>query len=541
MNDLTSSLDKDRKRPFVSSDALNSLKSLLHDNLALNESLIDREDEIETKKRRESQLLIKQQVLIKNLTEPNVNETKPRRVITLKEYSERRQIQLSEIPSTTPKRIVLRDNEEKVEDSHETDSIKSPESSSIIAAAAAAPTTMHITEQWLMQIRGILASSQTQDNKLRAIGALTSFTNIDHDLRLNFSPNNNQVTTTRQYPIFQSMRTPTEEHQSYIPPQLLDCCESHQQQQQSASIERKSEYFDSCPTSLSLRETMINIANRLVKTEPIPMVDTHCHFDLIFDRLYIQHNDPKKYFDEYKDFYPPGLSFELAIHVFWRPRHLTLNNWLNRYSKYLDDERVYGSCGIHPHWSFTWKESYIRDIERCLQHPRVIAIGEIGLDFGPKNTCNMDQQSRVFEEQLKLAAKWCKPVVIHSRNAYQQTFNIMKEHLSPNHKIHLHCFVGTIADAQLFTSYFTEIKFGFTPIVTRVKFLHIVIAQLDLRQILSETDSPYFVPEELSNLSRCAHPGMVYSVIELIAQIRQLPIEKIARQLRENAQRIYGV
>ena len=61
----------------------------------------------------------------------------------------------------------------------------------------------------------------------------------------------------------------------------------------------------------------------------------------------------------------------------------------------------------------------------------------------------------------------------------------------------MHCFVGTIDDAHLFTSYFTEIKFGFTPIISRGNFLHTVIQQLDPRQILSETDSPYFIPEEV--------------------------------------------
>ncbi len=50
----------------------------------------------------------------------------------------------------------------------------------------------------------------------------------------------------------------------------------------------------------------------------------------------------------------------------------------------MDDERVYGSCGIHPHWSSAWNETCAEDIERCLQHPKVVAIGEIGLDFGPK-------------------------------------------------------------------------------------------------------------------------------------------------------------
>ncbi|UJR22372.1 hypothetical protein I4U23_025434 [Adineta vaga] len=554
MNDLTSSLDNDRKRPYVSSDTLESLKSLINENLALNNSLNDQSDEIESKKRKESQIFANRNVFIECLTKSDVIKTTPRRVITLKEYSERHHLELTNTKDTSenilipPKRIILCESEsiesvqQKAEDTNEIDPDGTPQFPSSSSSEIEPLSAMHIAQQWCTRIHQIIASSQTQDDEIKSNRKfdLTSFNFTDNSYQSNSVLNINKSSPIRQYPIFQSVPTPTEKCHSFIPSELLDCCQSNKRQQV-VSIKNKSEYWDSFHTSVPLRETMINISQRLIKNQSIPIVDTHCHFDLIFDRLYIKHNDLTKYFHDYKDFYPPGLSFELAIHVFWRPRHLTPNNWMNRYSKYLNDERVYGSCGIHPHWSAAWKDSSVRDIERCLQHPKVVAIGEIGLDFGPKNTCDTEQQCRVFGEQLKLAAKWSKPIVIHSRNAYPQTFDIMREHLGPNHKIHLHCFVGTIADAELFTSYFTEIRFGFTPLVTRGTFLHAVIEQLDLRQILSETDSPYFVPEELSNLSRCAHPGMAYSVIETIAQVRQLPIEQVAYQLRENTRQIYGV
>ncbi|CAF1183641.1 unnamed protein product [Rotaria sordida] len=444
-------------------------------------------------------------------------------------------------------------------------------------------SSTHINDEYVTRVRHIIESWNDHENELKSIQNInstsTNSSNIDDDIN-DHKPkssitSSNQTTSNihnysntelstnhklidneiypcelkslinnspihQQYPQFKSAHHHVGESQSSIPSELLDCCDSNQRSQ-STSIENNSDYWDSFHTSVMLRETMINISKRLIKTKSLPMVDTHCHFDLIFDRLYIKHNNFKRYFDDYKDLYPSGFSFELAIQVFWRPRHLYEKNWINLYSTYLNDERIYGSCGIHPHWSSAWNETSIEDIERCLKHPKVVAIGEIGLDFGPKNTCNMDQQCRVFEEQLKLAVKWLKPIVIHSRDAYQKTFHIMKQYLEPHHKIHLHCFVGTIDDVHLFTSYFTEIKFGFTPIISRGNSLHTVIQQLDLTQILSETDSPYFVPEELSSLLRCAHPSMVYSVVETVAQIRQLSIDDVACQLRENAHHIYGV
>ncbi|CAF1016011.1 unnamed protein product [Rotaria sordida] len=409
-----------------------------------------------------------------------------------------------------------------------------------------------------------------------------SYTRLPHSLRNMNSLESGTIRSPtmitpafrRQFPQFESVRTPVQkssmikqEFQSKIPSELFDCCQTETVSltteiittQRSVNQRNSQRQTTTIETSLNesearlnyfrdvekIREIMINVSKRLIQENDsitkIPIVDTHCHFDLIFDRLRIKHNNLKKYFNDYNEYYPSGLSFELAIQVFWRPKHLTENNWINWYSSYLDDERVYGSCGIHPHWSSAWNETSIDDIERCLKHPKIVAIGEIGLDFGPKNECLIHEQRRAFEAQLKLAAKWLKPIVIHSRDAYQETFQLMRQYLEPDHKIHLHCFVGTMNDVELFTSYFTEIKFGFTPIITRTNFLHTTIQQLELTQILSETDSPYFTPEELSTLSRCAHPGMVYSVVETIAQLRHLPVMDVACQLRENARHIYGV
>ncbi|CAF0849742.1 unnamed protein product [Adineta steineri] len=425
-----------------------------------------------------------------------------------------------------------------------------------------------------------LINSHAQNPRFNQRGS-TNFTRLPHSLRDKngsfnspsspgtFQPSAaNNPFGRRSYPQFESVRTPMQnsstrkqESQSKIPSEVFNCCQtetvrsstdisstqrnvnrrySTTTENQLNESEMRSNYFRDVT---KIRDIMLNASKRLTNENdlPIPIVDTHCHFDLIFDRLRIKHNNLNQYFNDYKEYYPPGLSFELAIQVFWRPKHLTEDNWVKWYSKYLDDERVYGSCGIHPHWSSSWNDTSNDDIERCLQHPKIVAIGEIGLDYGPKNSCLPYQQRQAFEAQLKLAAKWLKPIVIHSRDAYQETFSLMKQYLESDHKIHLHCFVGTMDDVYLFTSYFTEIKFGFTPIITRFNFLHTVIQQLELTQILSETDSPYFIPDELYAVSKCAHPGMVYSVVEMVAKVRQLPISYVATQLRENARHIYGI
>ncbi|CAF3511212.1 unnamed protein product [Adineta steineri] len=642
MSDLISLLDKERKRPLVCSDSLKNLKTTIIENITSNECkfLNDYSDEIEKKKRKELQITPNRNVFI----EHDSKTFSSQRIVTLKEHDEQQSLEQSNtdnIPNP-PKRIVIpqtisydkEQNQEKNDsqvisqskkriviidntDSNEKESTIVSQSqlvssvplfdslsfSSLLSSSSSSThTSSHIINQeYLTRICQILTSCNTSNNESKSVSKSSDVSSIT-----NHNKSHSTITTTtsinkssisNRYPQFECVRTPTQESHSFIPPELLDCCESNQKQQ-SILNKNQSEYWDKFHTSALLRETMIKISKRLIKTESIPIVDTHCHFDLIFDRLYIKHNNLSQYFDDYRDLYPSGLSFELAIHVFWRPRHLIEDKWIKWYSKYLNDERVYGACGIHPHWSSSWKESSIDDIERCLQHPKIVAIGEIGLDFGPKNTCNLDQQCRVFAEQLQLAVKWSKPIVIHSRDAYEKTFDIMKQsyksiynlyeakvlerdsrilpvsfsptgpvantpygisptnpcafangecpigeetYLEPDHKIHLHCFVGTINDVYMFTSYFTEIKFGFTPIISRGNYLHTVLQQLDLTQILSETDSPYFVPEELSNLSRCAHPGMVYSVVETIAKIRQLSIDIVAHQLRANARQIYGV
>ncbi|CAF0829138.1 unnamed protein product [Didymodactylos carnosus] len=397
------------------------------------------------------------------------------------------------------------------------------------------------------QIQPLFQINKSQTNSSQTGSVFSKYSTKNNHNHINHSTSNHSQQTKDCQPKFDH----SEHQENSRPPRFREpgCCDEPSSSPNDFSDSTGNDgVLRTCNEQrdgmkISIKQKMIEIEERMKKNGLISsLVDTHCHFDLLFDRLSINKITVTDYFDkEYKDLYPSNLKFEKAIQVYWRPNHLTRDNW-DHYSKYLDDSRVYGTCGVHPHWSNKWQPSCADDIERCLKHPKVLGIGECGLDFGPKNNCDEKDQRRAFIAQLQIAAKFSKPLVIHSRGAYELTFNLMKKYLPKNHKIHLHCFCGRLEDANMFINYFTELKLGFTPLIStnRGADIRAVIKDLDLNRLLSETDSPYFVPEELSGI-KYAHPIFVYNVIEVIAQEKQLSIEDVAQQLRENVRVVYGI
>lgn len=145
-------------------------------------------------------------------------------------------------------------------------------------------------EEYKTRVRHIILSWNKHENEAKSTADSDETILITNKCsKIEFSPNrkvfDTQISSSssssirRKYPKFESVPTPVQQPQSFLPSDLLDCCNQHEK-----SIENKSDYWDSCHTSVRLRDTMINISKRLTKINSIPIVDTHCHFDLIFDR-----------------------------------------------------------------------------------------------------------------------------------------------------------------------------------------------------------------------------------------------------------------
>lgn len=181
----------------------------------------------------------------------------------------------------------------------------------------------------------------------------------------------------------------------------------------------------------------------------------------------------------------------------------------------------YAAVGVHPENANTVNEELINKIKSLAQNPKVKAIGEIGLDYYYKENPPREVQKRAFIMQMELARKLKKPVIIHDRDAHQDTLEIIKQF--PDVKGEIHCFSGSIEFARecLKLGYYL----GFTGVVTfkNAKKVVEVVKEVPIERVLVETDCPYMAPEP--NRGKRNRSEYIEDIIKKIADIKSiLPI-----------------
>ena len=165
----------------------------------------------------------------------------------------------------------------------------------------------------------------------------------------------------------------------------------------------------------------------------------------------------------------------------------TIKETLDLIDKYSD---VYATIGYHPSEADITNESDLIVLEEQIQNKKVVGIGEIGLDYH-YGTDNKSKQIELFRKQMELAEKYNLPVVIHSRDATEDTINILKEYKVIGD---MHCFSGSIETARIYIN--MGYKLGIGGVVTfKNSNLYKVIESVGLENIILETDSPYLTPE----------------------------------------------
>jgi TatD DNase family protein len=200
---------------------------------------------------------------------------------------------------------------------------------------------------------------------------------------------------------------------------------------------------------------------------------------------------------------------------------------------------LYAAVGIHPQVTKDASEEILRKIgDLALSHPKVKAIGEIGLDYYYLYT-DKEIQKEWFARQIELAKDLNLPFLIHDREAHGDTLSILKEHKSPAMRGILHCFSGSLETAKELIRLGFYISFAGPVVFPRSIRLKEVAAALPLERILIETDSPYLTPPP--NRGKRNDPSNVYYVAEELARLKKLPVEEIISRTRENAIRIYDI
>ncbi len=202
---------------------------------------------------------------------------------------------------------------------------------------------------------------------------------------------------------------------------------------------------------------------------------------------------------------------------------------------------IYASAGLHPHDAGSLDEKNRRTLEEIACHPKVVAIGETGLDYY-RNLSPREAQREAFAFHLELARRTGKPLIIHSRDAHQETMDFLRDFVRNPGKLYppygvMHCFSGSLEMAR------EAVELGFFISVAgpltfqNARKLPAIVREIPLDFLLIETDCPYLAPHPFRG--RRNEPAYVRLVAEAVAQIKGLSPEEVGRKMLENALKLF--
>lgn len=199
-------------------------------------------------------------------------------------------------------------------------------------------------------------------------------------------------------------------------------------------------------------------------------------------------------------------------------------------------KNVYAAIGLNYDTIDRVEEKDLTKLEDLIKTEKIVAIGEIGLDYYWTKD-NKDKQIKFFKSQLELAKKYDLPVIVHARESVQDVYDILKE--MDIHKGSMHCYSGSLEMAREF------IKLGFKigidgPITYKNNKKGVEVVQnIDIKDILIETDSPYLSPEP--NRGKTNSPLNLKYIVEKIADIKNMSIEEVKEITTNNAKELYNI
>lgn len=189
---------------------------------------------------------------------------------------------------------------------------------------------------------------------------------------------------------------------------------------------------------------------------------------------------------------------------------------------------VYGALGIQPEEIQDYTEENLRFIEEHLMDDKIVAVGEIGLDYHYEG--NRELQKELFKRQLEIAKKYHKPVIVHSRDCIQETYDILK---MSNVKGIMHCYSGSLEMAQEFMKIGFLLGIGGIATFRNASKLINVIKNIPLEYIVLETDSPYLTPEPYRGGKN--EPANVSVILQKICDIKGIEYKYASEVTSENA------
>lgn len=250
------------------------------------------------------------------------------------------------------------------------------------------------------------------------------------------------------------------------------------------------------------------------------IVDSHCHLD---DRAFDP--DREQVLQRAEE---AGVGRMLAIGTGEGPPDLEVAIRLaDRYPQ------VYATVGVHPHDARKAEPATIDQLASLCGHPKVVAVGEMGLDYHYDNSPREIQRER-FVEQMQLARQVRKPIVIHTRDAWEDTLELLEVHWRPSGLSGImHCFSGDLDQAKQALDLGFLISFGGILTFRRAEELRAVAAAVPADRMLVETDAPYLTPEPFRKIRR-NEPRYVVETARKLAEVRGSTYEEIAATTTRN-------
>eukprot|EP01090_Pellita_catalonica_P022328 TRINITY_DN8633_c0_g1_i2.p1 TRINITY_DN8633_c0_g1~~TRINITY_DN8633_c0_g1_i2.p1 ORF type:complete len:278 (+),score=44.26 TRINITY_DN8633_c0_g1_i2:209-1042(+) len=261
--------------------------------------------------------------------------------------------------------------------------------------------------------------------------------------------------------------------------------------------------------------------------------DTHVHLDQVAKQLGFDIKD-------FGTFYKDNLRNEGCtgcINVGFEPGCYEATSYLIQ--NYTE---IYGSYGLHPHNAKEYSPELEDTIVKLIQanEEKVVAWGEIGLDYH-YNFASQETQQSVFQQQMQRAVQIKQPLIIHTREAEQDTFKLMKQNIPQDWKIHIHCFTSSQKFAEQLLQEWPNSFIGFTGVITfkSAKSVRKVCEIVPMDRILLETDGPFMAP--VPNRGKICHSGMIPHIAKQIAEIKKTSLEKTYQQILLNTERMYKI
>ena len=247
------------------------------------------------------------------------------------------------------------------------------------------------------------------------------------------------------------------------------------------------------------------------------MIDTHCHI-----------------YSEYYDDIPALISElvnagikKIIVNGCDMKTNLEVLELVKKY------DIVYGALGFHPTELDDYNEECILWLDKHVNDKKIVAIGEIGLDYHYENT-DKEKQNVVFEKQLDIAKKYNKPVIVHTRDAIKDTYDMLSKY---NLNGIIHCYSGSVEMAKEFIKCGYSIGIGGVCTYKNAKNIINVLENVPLEYILLETDSPYLSPEGKRGEKNT--PLNIPIIVNKISEVKNISNAEVIRATTDNANKLF--